>query len=346
MKLRNSSVRLSLQWAFRAAIVMFVAVLFGHYSALTEAFWIPLATVFMLQAVSRLNSRQGLQRLLFIILGVLAVTYLLFYLTQLVWVGLVATFFLSVIAYFAFIQEARIQAIISLMAGVIVLIAFIFPPSAQYFLHARMIDIMVGGVIGLIGGVLVVPVSTTTEFISEVIPLLNACSQYLSIIQEYLFDRTLEDKLIAVKDQLEQHWRNFPDWIYEPGFTAILQQGHRHFLVRIEQIRQILYAINYLVRFDYDKATLEALQESMRLYVLELEKLFQAIAEVLGTQKLTKEVGDVTEHFYAFEKVVNDIIPVSQAGLEINQEYVYLANLADQLKELGKMLLILSQTLR
>lgn len=339
------SQQLALRRAFRAAAVIFVAAYLGHYFSFSEEFWVTTAAMMVLQTATGLTARQGVQRFLIITLSVLFSSCFIFYVRDKQVVDVVAALLMAIVCYFSLIHVSRMQVAIPLMIGIVVLVALVIPYPAAYLFHARTFDVMMGGMIGLIGGI-ILPVSADAEFRKKVIPLLNVCFNYLSININYLFDHALEDKVIAQKNQLEKIWESFPDWVYEAGFTAVLQQGHRHFLVRIEQIRQVLYALNFLVNQPYDRELLKPLRKPMQLYVKRIEGLFHALTTVLSLEALTEGVEDVSDSFYQLEKAFKETIPVSLEALEINPEYVYLANLIDELKELGKMLIILAKALR
>jgi uncharacterized membrane protein YgaE (UPF0421/DUF939 family) len=337
---------MALQRSLRVGMLIFIAIGISHYFSLSEIFWIPLVALFMLQTVVGLNMHKALQWFLIIILGVLFASYLVFYLQKSWLISILATIMCAGGCYFSVVQQSRSRITVGIFITAIILCGFILPCLSTYTVHARSFDVIFGGVIGLIASFLVFPIPIDVDFRNKMVLLLSATEDYLSDIIAYLFDHSLDAEVIDTKHQLEEQWKNFPAWIYEAGFVPLFQQGHRHFLVRLEQMRQILYVLHYLSRYPYDEALLSQLQQPMQRYLEKVQQLFEAVISVLRLKVLSEGVEDLSESFYQLEDCFNEILPFSLEGLGVNPEYVYLAELIDELKELGKMLLILAQALR
>jgi len=281
---------------------------------------------------------------LVITLSVLLVSYLVFYLHDKSIMDVLAVILFSVACYFSSAFKIIYPNVaILLMMGLVILIAMIFPEKT---LHMRTLDVMMGGVIGLIANLFILPVRADVEFRKQTILLLKSCSDYLSAITAYLFDRSIEKDLIDKKIQLEKTWESFPDWVFEAGFAANLQQGHRHFLVRIEQVRQILLMLNHLARYSYEEELLLTLETPMKRYVAQLVQLLEAMSTVLVLQKLSDGVEDISITFDLLDAAFQKEVPYSIDSLDINQQNLYLANFIYELGELGSLLIVLTQTLR
>jgi len=333
--------------ALGAMFAIFIAVFISHQVSFAEEFWITTTCMLVMQTAVGLTGRQGLQRLLVIILCVLIASYYIFYQHQRMVVDIAAIIFIAVLCYFSLAAKViRPQVVIPLMIGIVVLMVLVIPFFPLDKTMMRVIDVVSGGLLGFFASILILPVRADVEFRKEAIPLLNACSDYLAAIIHYMFDHSLVNELVEKKMQLEVVWEDFPDWVYEAGFIAMLQQGHRHFLVRIEEVRQILLMLDHLARHEYDYDLLKKFKTVTQSYQVQIERLIQSITTVLTLQKLSEGVDDLTEEFEALEKKFKSIMPYSLEMLEINRDYVYLANFIFELKELGKMLVILARTLR
>lgn len=346
MMFKQFLVSVAMGRAVRAAVIVFIGMFIGHYFFHQQAFWIPAIALFMVQTVIGLTMHKGLQWLLAIVLGVMLASYLVFCLQNVWLISLLAILFLTIMSYFSIAQFSRTRIPIELLIAVIIIGTLIFPSVSVQMIHARTFAIMLGGVIGLAGSILIFPTPVDVAFRKKMILLLALSSEYFSAILASVFDHTLETKTSNAKHQLEENWKKFPAWIYDAGFIPVLQQGHRHFLVRMEQMRQILYSLHYLARYRYDERLLQPLQEPMQRYLEKVDKLFQAVISVLMLQTLSEGVEDISESFYALEDRFNEILPFSIEGLEVKQEYVSITQLIDELKELGKIVLILAQALR
>jgi hypothetical protein len=338
---------LTLRRAFGAAFIIFIAVYLSHQFSLAEEFWVTTTAMLVMQTAVGLTARQSLQRFIVILLSLLIASFFVYYLSNETILSWVAILFFTFCVYFSLANKLnRSQVNIPLMIGIIVLVAMIIPFPSFNLLKLRIIDVVTGGVLGLLGSLLIFPVRADVEFRREAVPLLNAVSDYLSAIIYYLYDHSLEKELTNKKINLEEAWENFPDWVYETGFTSVLQQGHRHFLVRIEEIRQILFTLNHLARYEYDQELLKKFRGSMQSYEAQMKKVIQHIITVLRSGKPTETVEDLSDTFEKIEKKFRTLMPYSLEILEINPDYVYLANFIFELKQLGEMIMILTGTLR
>lgn len=333
--------------SIRTALIVFISVSVSYMFSFSEKFWITSATILVLQTAVGLTARQGLQRFLIITLSVLLASYAVMIVKNNYFIEGSAVIFISIICYFLLpVAILRLQLAIPLMMGIVVLIAMIMPPLQAPIVHYRTLDVMVGGAIGLIGSLFILPVRADDEFRKEVVPLLEICSAYFQAMIDSLYNHQEKQNLYQKKFQLEMIWQEFPDWVYETGYVAALQEGHRHFLVRIEQIRQILFVLNYLVDLDYDKELLNQIKQPLDDYVLHVQKMIRSITTVLTLEKLSEGAEDLADSFNRLENTFKQLVPYSLEALDINPESISLANFIYELQELGKMVTVLARTLR
>jgi|GEM_PF-3351717 len=243
-------------------------------------------------------------------------------------------------------QRGHVRAALLSTVSVVILLVLCMPFFPENWLYFRALDIMIGGAIGWAASLFILPVRIDDEFRKNTVPLLQACSSYLSVIVTYVFDRSFEKEVLDKKNNLEEIWGDFPSWVFEAGFSANLQQGHRHFLVRLEQIRQILFTLNHLARYNYEEEILLQLETPMKRYVAQITQLFDAISTVLVLQKLAEGVDDISVSFELLEATFKKVIPYSVESLDIGSDYICLAHLIEELRELGNLLIVLAKTLR
>jgi uncharacterized membrane protein YgaE (UPF0421/DUF939 family) len=333
--------------SIRAAVVIFIAVIISQFFAFSEKFWIPTATLLVLQTAVGLTVRQGLQRFLMITFSVLVASYVVLIVKNSYVVNVIAVIFLSIICYFSLATyKIQAQITIPLMMGIVVLIAMIMPPLPAQVIHSRTLDVIMGGVMGILASLFILPVRVDVEFRKEVLPLLASCLSYFQAIIEYFYDHKNENNLISQRRKLEMIWQEFPDWVYETGFIASLQEGYRHFLVRIDQMRQILAVLHYLASFDYEEQLLQQLKEPMDNYVEQVRKMVHAISTLLVLQKLSEGAEELDDSFNQLEITFKQLVPYSLETLAINLESVDLAHFIYELQEFGKILTIVARTLR
>src|SRR5579863_575931 len=165
------------------------------------------------------------------------------------------------------------QAIYSFLFIVIAMLIFSFllfliKPSitsaqAMQILNNRMLDIMIGTIIGVLSGRLIFPVKLAQEFCRGLIPLLQALKNYLDVYADSLFAN--KNNFLAEKqEQIEKNLQGiYPEWAYETGFNPGLRAGFRFFLVKLDYIVEIFFAMNYLANGKIDASLLKEMRVSI-----------------------------------------------------------------------------------
>jgi hypothetical protein len=189
------------------------------------------------------------------------------------------------------------------------------------------------------------------DFRVGVIPVLRAYSLYLSAITQLLFkaedgEEIANKKKIAIEKVLQSRQAFFPAWVYERGFTASLQKGHRHFLLRVEQMGQVLFAMNYHARFTIDPALLERLRESILRCVDSAKVSINDLITVLNEA----EVTTASSEFKGELKILEDIFYAEMAMpfelIETSTDYIHTVGFIYGLKDLQRILAQLEESLR
>jgi len=333
--------------AIRAAVVIFISVYVSRIYSFAEEFWITISAMLVLQTAVGLTMRQGLQRFVLITLIVFLASYTVLAIKNNYIITAAAVIFLAIAFYYSLTAiRLRPQFTLLLMMAIVILIVFIIPPMRMYETHFRTLDVTVGGLIGLVGSMVIFPVHADTEFRKEVVPLLQSLGEYFQAIIDYLYGQRKIDNLINKKNQLTKAWQGFPDWVYETGFIPRFQAGHRHFLVRIEQIRQILFVLNYLVTYHYDQEVLQLLKQHFDDYAGHVQKLLHSITTVLSLQQLAEGADDLADSFNRLEITFKEVAPYSLETLDLNTGSLHLANFIHELRELGMQLSVLARALR
>jgi len=109
-----------------------------------------------------------------------------------------------------------------------------FLPS--HLIYVRMYDVTLGALVGLSFSLFVFPEHADAEFRKDVVPVLKSFSEYFTAIVDFLYKKkNAEIDVKSIRRVVEQELRTFPAWVYQTGFDIALREGHRHFLVRLEQ---------------------------------------------------------------------------------------------------------------
>ncbi len=219
--------------------------------------------------------------------------------------------------------------------------------SSVHFLYARMYDVVLGALIGILANLIILPDRVDVEYRLTFIPILKSYAKYFSALVSAL----INGNLTAVEQQkimVEQHMQKLPVWIYEAGFDLALQKGYRYFFMKVSQIGEILFAIHHLVRFHYDKDLVDTIREPLLQCVLRVEQFIAALNTVLGLKKLSEGLLDFDAELAEIERRFKKRLPsdLEVASITTTKEYVYLTEFLFDLRELRGALLRLTETLR
>lgn len=342
---------LVLRRALSAAFGIGIAVMVDYYFGKMQMGWVPLIALIMMQMPIRVNLRLALQRFIVIIISVAAGSIIakLIHDQWITNILLVTTFILACYLHDRYAGRRSLLSI-PLIVAIIAMILFV-PALETPLLYARMHDVILGGVVGIVSGLLIYPSRADVDFRIGVIVILRAYQRYLLAITDLLFLQSaalasVQASRLEVERVLQIHRVFFPDWVYEAGFNIALRQGHRHFLVRTEQVGEILCALQSVARHPVDPALLDKLRQPILHSVKQTVGIIDALITLLELKKLTDSIPDFAEDMHALEALFHKTVALPLELLDISQDYVYLAAFIYDIKDLQKTLLKLAEALR
>lgn len=335
---------LVLRHALSAAGGIFLAVLADHYYSSLHACWVPLVALLVMQR----TLRPALQNFLLISVMVIVGSVVFSFVPSRLVISLIVVAIFIIACYVrSRLSGSSSITMITLLPGVLMLM-FLTPIEA-HSVYTRMHDVVLGGVVGILSSLVIFPLRADVDFRQGVIPILNAAREYLLALAALLFN-PVNDQAQAKKRVLEETLQTqqalFPEWIYEPGFNLALQKGHRHFLLKVEQLAQVLFAMHYAMRHDFNPELLAAVRQPIERCILDAEKWMVAIVALLELQKLQGPVSSLEEDILALQEAFKSqgSVPLELAS-EV-PDYLHFSAILFNLKDLQKVLLKLSEALR
>lgn len=343
--------QLSLRRALGVGFGMFLAVWLNHYFARTQEFWVPLATLLVMQMSIRTHLRLALQRFIIMVIAVGIGSYVVWYLHDFLMSLIVLSAFFVMACYWheRYAVEGSLLSA-ALMSGLLVLV-LVIPAPSYHFSYERMSDVVLGGVIGLLCGLWVLPGRADVDFRIGVIAIFQAYERYLMSVADLFFQESHREEILLhkrneVERVLQIQQADFPDWVYERGFNLALREGHRHFLLRTEQVGTILLAMHHVARQPVDPALLSLLRQPLTLCIDQTLQIMNSIIVMLDLKTPPAPMPDVVESMQILEAAFRRAVPLSLELLDISPEYVSVSAFIYDLKDLQKTLLKLIEALR
>jgi hypothetical protein len=230
-----------------------------------------------------------------------------------------------------------------LIALLIIALSLILPP--HHMLYSRIYDACLGAIIGIASNLCILPRKADSEFRAALIPILSAYQSYFSAIIDSIFEKdehTLEIKKINIELKLQQ----IPAWVYESGFDLGLQKGHQYFLMKVQQIAGILFAMHHSARCQFDEEVRTVMREPTYICAEKIKIFFSALITVFELRKIKEGVEDFEQQLHELDVKFQSLVPETPELLDMSREDVSFYAIIYALNDLRKALIKLGQALR
>lgn len=339
----------TIKYPFHIAITVLITVFVGHYYSFAEKFWLPMSALLVMQTPTGAYLHHGLRRYFVMVTSVVIGTLTVLWVQSEIIIDILLAIIFSLGCYISIIRVNCFPRLpLAFLAVLVFMIAILEPTQASYkmpLIYARAADMTLGAAIGLLANLLIFPAKPDVEFRKSVITILHVYSDYLAAIAQLMLGESYsaaEEKRKAVEKILQTQ---FPEWVYEYGFNIELRQGHRHFLVLVERLGQILFSMHQAARYDYDKKTRQLLSGSLTECVKKATKMMNAMITVLELKKLTEGIDDFEQDIIQLEQTFQTAVAPSIELLDLSDDYMSLAAFIYDLKDLRISLLKLLEAL-
>lgn len=233
----------------------------------------------------------------------------------------------------------------------IAMVALVMPPHDAVLMQDRMIDIVIGAMLGVLFSQLIFPVKVYSEFCLGVTPVLQALLGYSREFSRAFVYRNntgpLEVKNVEIEAALDVRLGVYPEWIYEVGFNPGLRSGYRYFLVNLERITELFFSMNYLAHRGIEITLLSEFSQYLSDVIEKNNELLAVLVDYFSKGKLTniESESDFTSDMAALEEILNRYVPSNLELLDISPDNVTLTALVRDLKDLRGLLLQLVMAL-
>jgi hypothetical protein len=338
--------------AICTAVAMFIAVITDRYYSMLHEFWVGLTTVLILQMTIRTSFRVEVVRYLVIIASVAFGTLLVLYIpTTYIVDGIIVTVFVLGCFLQSMYPAKNSGFSPPFVIGLVTLLMLVPFAREGNILFARLHDVVLGGFIGVLAGLVIFPARPDIDFRIGVVPILKGYSEYLVAVTKLFFQepnaaQVADDKKAEMEITLQARQVFFPDWVYETGFTENLRQGHRHFLLRVEQLGEILFAMHYQARYAVNADLLDQIREPIMRCIGDATRLIDDLCVVLDKADLKTSYHEFAENVLALENMFNTKIAIPYELTDTSKDYVHATGFIYAIKDLQQVLSRMEEALR
>lgn len=329
--LRRSLKSYGIRHALGIGAAVFIAVYLDHYVSFSHQLWMPLAACLAGQTTRGTPLQQGM---IFLVemLAALFASWLLLMLPPLAeYVVIGAVFIIAAwYAYINYLQESR-QFYAVMFFPLVLLIVALVPSSSRDILHERVMDFMMGGIIGIVCGQVILPVRLEKEFSEGVLDILRALTDHGKLILSSLDRLDKPDVLRATRGK-------YPEWVFELGFNPGLRSGFRFFLVNLDRMLEITFSMDYLVSI-IDANLMQGMLNDLRDAMHKNQELLDILHEYFASKKLQDKVSDFTGDIQILENTLRGMVPANAELLDISPDYVAMTALVRNIKDYRDILL-------
>lgn len=179
------------------------------------------------------------------------------------------------------------------------------------------------------------------NFKAGILPLLLSLSAYL---EAWINDLQSEEEtsLDGHRDNIIAHMidkRVYPEWVFDVGFNPGLRAGFRFFLIKLDQVIETFFSINYLIHRKIAPELMEPLTSNLIETIKRNNELILALVHFFqnGTYVDTNEnfMGDMT----ALSENMQNRIPNDLEVLGISPDYIAVTSLVRDIKDMRELLL-------
>lgn len=233
-----------------------------------------------------------------------------------------------------------------------ILLAIIAPPFLMPEIEMRVLSVIVGCVAGAFFTRLVFSMRPYEDFSREIIPVLIALRADLTF---------LRDMFAADKYNGEQQWHaiskmekmlnytssDYPEWVFDVGFNPGLRAGFRFFLVHVDRLAEMTFALNETIREMFTSELKATMQPEVLQVMAGNQQLLLMLIDFFNKQSWQLVTGnaDYTQDMQALEKVLNQEVPAQLELLDVAPDYLIATNLVKLVKDMRETLLLLLNAL-
>lgn len=218
--------------------------------------------------------------------------------------------------------------------------------QSYHALYARLYDVCIGAIIGIIVNLVVFPRQVDRAFRLAILPILNAYKTYFIAVMDSLFKK--EEESSIQKILLETELQHFPHWVYARGFDAGLKKGHQYFVMKMYHVAEILFALQHAARCSFDEEIYQAMHEPLSRCTTQITGYFDALISVFELKKITGgiDVEEAARLLRELDEKFKSLLPKQLGWLDMAREDIAFYAVLTVLDDLQQALIKLGEAVR
>lgn len=260
-----------------------------------------------------------------------------------------------IIAFFVspFIHDTLYKKLFFLSIFLVILLSAIFSSiNIIDSLNKQIIDMLIGVAIGIVCTKWIFPLRFGSAFGQGIIPVLRALVDYSTMTTTCFVQLNINNndeiskKKIEIENLLSSTKSIYPEWAYDVGFNPGLRGGFRFFLIHLEQIIELFFSMEYLLKQIAEVKCTQAMTNSVRDVMEKNNRLMHVIINYFQHHELKEEVDtDFFSDISTLENFTRCMVPKQLELLDISPDYVALTAFVRDMKDIRELLLKLVMAL-
>lgn len=212
-------------------------------------------------------------------------------------------------------------------------------------IHLRTYDITLGALIGITANVVIFPDRVDVDFRQSVVFILR---DYIGYFQSIIHLLLAQQQNLAENEKIivEKALQKLPLWVYETGFDFALQRSYRYFILKVNELAEILFSMHHLARYSFSSELLAVIKAPLLDSAKKGELFFESLINALNLKNITDKPYDFYHEIQTMENNFKQKIPLQLDILDISKEYVYLIEFIYNMRELQDILIKMAEALR
>lgn len=350
MKLNFRAQSMFTKNALIMSVAVFTSTLLNFYYGFSQTFWVTYATFICLYSIYGMPWRQVFIVLLALYAALILSHFLYAYLNfnYLPIFIIIGVFIIAALLHYQHNANLPVSLPFVLSFPLALLLTILTPALTDIQLVDQLLDVAIGAFIGLMFSLFAFRYQPLNAFAKDLVPILERVIQYLKAETEQIAQGIkTKEKIIACREQLNEIYISktiYPAWVFQAGFNPGLRGGYRFFLIKLDQIIELMNVIE-----SHLSINLSNLEENhSQAFVLSLENNFELLMvlhEYFVKRQVSIPQSDFTSDILALETILQPLIPTNLELLDVTPGGAGLVAMIRAIKDMRQILLQLVMSL-